>query len=79
MNRFTDLIGFEPADLPARKPAAAQIAATGRALPPGEHVLTPEQQRAWFGRVAFAGPVAWDGDAFVSEGRRLTPDEVANG
>lgn len=79
MNRFTDPMGFAEVGARApRRPTPEQVAATGRALPAGAHRLSDEQQRAWFGGVVFAGPVTWDGDAFVCDGERITPDQVAS-
>lgn len=79
MKRFTDMIAFEPAHIAPRRPTAEQIAATGAALPAGAHRLTDEQQRAWFGGVAFLEPVAWNNTAsvFVAGGVTFTPEAVA--
>lgn len=77
MSRFTDPMGAVPVTATPAKPTEAQIAATGRALPAGAHTLTPAQQRAWFGRVVFTKPVAWAGDAFVSDGEQVTPAQMA--
>lgn len=76
MNRFNDVMGAEPAEWEPPKPNALRIAAVGRALPKGAHALIPAQQRAWFGGVVFDAPVRWDGEAFVSGDRRLTPEQV---
>jgi hypothetical protein len=75
--RFNDPMGTAPA-LPLRtSPTADQIAATGAALPAGAHQLSDAQQRAWFGGVVFAAPVAWEeGRGFVSAGGAFTPDQV---
>jgi hypothetical protein len=76
MSRFDEIMGQKPATWKPTKPTAAQIAAIGRALPTGAHTLTDEQQRAWFGRVVFDGPVSWDGLAFVCGERRIKPEDV---
>lgn len=75
--RFNGPIGAEPIAYAPKKKTAVQIAAIGRAFPKGAHLLTHEQQRAWFGEVVFMGEVRWDGEAFVSGDKRLTPEQVA--
>ena len=77
MSKFTGPILGSFVDYTPKRPTAAQIAATGRALPEGQHTLSDDQQRAWFGGVVFMGAVQWDGDAFVCKEERITPQQVA--
>lgn len=77
-NRFTAPIWAEPT-IWSRPPTADEIAATGRAFPSGKHDLTANQQQAWFGAIVFSEPVSWDGAAFVSGDRRVTPRQIAAG
>lgn len=76
MSKFNDPIGAEPITYTPKKPSAVQIAAIGAALPPGKHVLTHEQQMAWFGGVVFGEPVEWSGRVFICGDTRLTPRQV---
>lgn len=77
MSRFNDPMGAAPTAYEPKKPNAAQIEAIGRALPAGKHLLTMDQQQAWFGKLVFSDQVSWDGNAFVSGDKRITPAQIA--
>lgn len=77
--RFNGPIGAVPIVYTPKAKTVEQIAAVGRALPKGAHTLTGAQQTAWFGAILFDAPVSWDGEAFVSGDKRLTPSQIVRG
>ena len=76
MSKFNGVIGAEPVFIPPLRPTTEQVAAIGRALPKGKHMLSAAQQHTWLGGVIFHEPVEWKDGKFVSGELALTPRQV---
>lgn len=79
MSKFLDPFGADPAIAPAQRLTPLRVRANGAAALQVARVVSPDEQRAWFGAVVFGdAPVRYDEprNQFLVNDKAYTPEEV---